>query len=404
MESIVFNKNQEYNLSNEDKNNVIHMVENALAQAHQYAATRSFDEVGVTLATVPYLEKLYQLYPDDRICLFTGAGVSFTESKYYKSPGWWDLLMEIYGRIRPDLTECDLVLNFKRLREKYSHPWRMASFLQLQTKGDRFTEILCELLYRRTPVKDLKLRPIGADEDKRLPRAYLNRASTLNSVIAFCSSIRAIRAHACYEKNDKIQAVLTLNYDSFLEAGATQKYNSGRFKPRISNEPPEKEEQLPVYHIHGYIPYGGRKPAKELVLTSKSYKNEYKPGGKTREILDQFLGKFSTLFIGISFDDELLLQRLEALAKKDIARYHFALLKQGTSNKLLNRILSANVFPILYSCHEQIPMILKHVYITGLPETSIVDIEAIINGKINKVGKMQLSKDEYWKLLVFNKT
>ncbi|UCE06141.1 MAG: hypothetical protein JSW07_21580 [bacterium] len=58
-----------------------------------------------------------------------------------------------------------------------------------------------------------------------------------------------------YEKNDKVKAVLTLNYDSFLEAGATQKFNSARFKPKITNEPPARDNQLPVYHIHGYILY-----------------------------------------------------------------------------------------------------------------------------------------------------
>lgn len=379
-------------------------LESALLEACNYASSRLSNEVGVSLESVRNLDQLCQTYQNEKeICLFTGAGVSFTGAKYYQTPGWWDLLIEIYGVIFPELTQLSIISSFKKLQKKYSHPWRMASFLEKEAGRERFTKILCQLLYNRITKKDLKLRPIGADEDKRLPISYLHHAATLNAVIAFCSSIRAIRTHACFVKNTKVNAVLTLNYDSFLEAGATQKYNAGCFKPRVSNEPPKKRWQLPVYHIHGYIPYGGQKPATELVLTTKSYQEAYKHGGRAREIIDEHLIKFSTLFIGISFDDELLLQRLEALAGQDAAKNHFALIKQGMPNKLLKRLESTNILPILYSCHEQLPTILGHIYKVGLSPHNYIQAESMVDGKIRKVRDVQISKDHYWEVLLFNK-
>jgi len=403
MNSITLKINNEYNLSNIKINTIIRQVQDVLIEVHEYASSRLFNEVGISLDTISNFDRLCQTYQNDRICMFTGAGVSFTESKYYRTSGWWDLLMEIYGIIHPTTSDENLTSAFNELREQYSKPWQMASYLENKAGSDRFTEILRQIFYLRSAKKDSGLRPIAADKDKRLPIAYLNHASTLNAAIAFCSKIRAIRKHPCYIKNEKIHAVLTLNYDCFLEAGATQKYNAGRFKPRVTNEPPDRENQLPVYHIHGYIPYGGRKPAHKLILTEESYKNAYEKGGKAREIIDEFLGRFAAIFIGVSFDDELLLQRLEYLAKNDRAKHHFALLNQGVSKDLLKRLVSVKVFPILYSCHEQIPMILRHIYQTMLSDTLNVNIEAKTDEKFQKVGKVKLSKDEYWELLLFNK-
>jgi len=310
--------------------------------------------------------------------------------------------MEMYGRIHPELQEEELSSSFEKLKKEYSRPWRMASFLEKELGNVTMTDTLCEVLYRRTKEKDQKYRPIGGDKKgSRLPTSYLHHAATLNAVIAFCSSLRAIRVHPCLVPNLKVQAVLTLNYDCFLEAGATKKYNAYPFKPMALKESGETPSQLPVYHIHGYIPYGmGRRPKSRLVLTEKSYRKAYKPNDFPRKKLDDLLSRFSTLFIGISFDDELLLRGLEALAAGGGTPRHFALMKQGGPDRLLDRLTTARVSPILYACYEQIPSILGHVYKVGLPPDPRVQIES--EGK-SKVREAQISPDEYWELLLFNK-
>lgn len=97
-------------------------VKEALTEAHDYAQSRLFNEVGVSLNSTAAFELLRQTYQKKRLCLFTGAGVSFTKAKYYETPGWWDLLMEIYCRISPQLQEHKLVMSFKRMRTRYPRP------------------------------------------------------------------------------------------------------------------------------------------------------------------------------------------------------------------------------------------------------------------------------------------
>jgi hypothetical protein len=82
---------------------------------------------------------------------------------------------------------------------------------------------------------------------------------------------------------------------------------------------------------------------------------------------------------------------------------YFAFLKIGTSNVLLNRLRSVNVFPILVEAYERIPLILKQVYQTSMPSTPLVEIEARIENRIRKVGFIELTKNEYWELLLYNK-
>jgi len=401
--SISLDINNELNLSNIEKATIARQVGKVLNEAHEYASSRLDNEADISYDTISNFDQLCQIYQNDKICLFTGAGVSFTESKYYQTPGWWDLLMEVYTRIQSNLVAVEIHSQFKQLRKTYSHPWQMASYLEATAGAEQFTDILRQLFYNRTTKRSLKLRPIGADKDKRLPIDYLNHALTLNAVIAFCSSLRAVRQHPCFVKNEKIHAVLTLNYDCFLEAGATQKFNSGKLKPGFGNEPPEKRTRLPVYHIHGYIPYGGRKPARDLVLTEQSYQKAYHEGGNARTLFNEFLSRFSTLFIGISFNDELLLQHLERLTTRKGAKNHFALLKSGISIELRNRLQAVNVLPIIVEAYEQIPLILKQVYQTNLSPMPSVAIEAKIDGKIRKAGVLQLSREEYWELLFYNK-
>lgn len=370
----------------------------ALLVARQEASSHLFTGAGVSLLSEKALDALCQAYQQRPICLFTGAGVSFTKAKHYRTPSWWDLLLEIYGKIHPKLKEEKCRARFAELRNKHTFAWDMASVLAQEAGSeDAFLAIMRRVLVGRT----------GRDARyKRLPKAYLDHGATLNAVIAFCSCLRAIRKHPCLIPNPNVEAVLTLNYDWFLEGGATQKYNANPFKPMASLMSKRVPGRLPVYHIHGYVPHGIRqKPKYPLILTAESYREAYEPGTFTRKTLDELLGHFPTLFIGISFRDERFLRRLKALARRDETPTHFALIKQGSLKMvLLDRIESAGIQPILYCCHEQIPTILGQVYQTRLkPEDLRIQLESEVGSRISKIGYEQLSRRDYWTLLLYNK-
>jgi hypothetical protein len=341
------------------------------------------------------LDELIQTYQHGPICVFTGAGVSFTEARLYQAPGWWDLLLETYLAIHPALSADEARTRFEALRADHPLAWDTASTLVADAGGEAaFLEIMRRVLVGRT----------GRDTRyKRLPRAYLGHAATLNAVIALCSRLRAIRVHPCFEPNPNVRAVLTLNYDWFLEGGATQKYNANPFKPMSSLDSREEPGRLPVYHIHGYVPHDLREePEHPLILTAESYRHAYGPGTFTSQMLDCFLGRFPTLFVGISFEDELLVKRLESLAQHAAPSAHFALLKQGSvAEALLDRLRDAGMTPILYADHGLVPAILGRVYQGGLgPDDLVVPLESK-GGK--RLGERRLSPEDYWALLLVNK-
>jgi len=197
------------------------------------------------------MDALNRIYMKGKICLFTGAGVSFTAAQEYRleKPGWWGLLFEVYKEIHCEQKRKSWS-DFEALNRKFQTAWDMASALADQAGDEKkLIRIMRQILIKHT----------GSDEKyKRLPMDYLDKANTLNAVIAFCSRLRAIRRNPCLVHNPRVRAVLTANYDWFLEGGATQKYNANPFKPMTtlkSREHPQK--RLSVFHIHGYFPHNG---------------------------------------------------------------------------------------------------------------------------------------------------
>jgi hypothetical protein len=146
-------------------------------------------------------------------------------------------------------------------------------------------------------------------KSKNLPNAYLRDARTLNAIIAFCFRLSAIKEYPCLELNEKVKAILTLNYDWFLEGGASQKSRrEDIFKPMARESSKSIEGKLPVYHIHGYFPFNrDEKPDCEIILTNTTYIRAYEDISENslkNRILNEFLCRYPTLFIGVSFDDE----------------------------------------------------------------------------------------------------
>jgi len=404
------------------------------------------------------LDRLCRIYAKNKVCLFTGAGVSFVESERYASPGWWELLRDLYKHIQTQVNPSLIGANFEQIKNSRSRPWDMADYLAEQVGDDKkFAKIICKIINQKVTT-DLTY--------KRLPIGYLNKAATLNAIVSFCSRIRAIRRHPCLRpNNDRVKAVITLNYDCFLEAGATTKYNAAPFKPMTEGSRNPRKSQLPVYHIHGYAPYGSvfkithrslrclgeknlpngllnklqslqdsepfiqskllkllrdtlgkdilqkygrqvlactiadRYPKHPLVMTSESYEAAYAKEGYAADILDRFLGRYSTLFVGTSFDDDQLIEKLNNLAAPNSPE-HFALIRSKDSGKILNRLAAANVSPIIYQEHEQIPFILSLIYQFAInPEVLIQNEQE--SGKI--CGCREVSAHEYWKTLLKNK-
>jgi hypothetical protein len=387
------------------------------------------------------LDELCAVYSNenDRMCVFTGAGVSLIKTSKYIAPDWWGLLKDVYSLLCVSQEWNRKYSSFEDLKREYSDPWKMADFLMEYIDSTEFGVIICRVLNERV-TKDVIY--------KRLPRAYLAKAKTLNATIAFCSQIRAKREHQCLKPNDRILAVITINYDCFLEAGATTKYQSFPFKPIASKDYEPCESQLPVFHIHGYAPYGYlfevrkeslrcieqegvpdkvlkplralvdkdamkgdeflknlrkqldkdeiadfksyrrtildatkviRYPKHDLVMSTNSYKAAYQEDsdpGFAAWTFNGYLSTTPTLFVGVSFNDRLLIKKLESLSGRDYPK-HFALIKQADSAEVRQRLSRTNVELISYQDHKSLKFVFDARQKLGNRKDGIPSLETI---------------------------
>jgi len=335
----------------------------------------------VIMEDLPEIDDLVEVYHSpEQICVFTGAGVSFTQDERYRAPEWKQLLFDIFIELLDESERHEAEAKFSGYKAAYKDAWDLASVVKSHASSEKeFYQALREAIIKENE---------SLDSYGRLKEKNLRGATTLNAIISFCSKVRELGQHPRFEVNPKIKAVLTANYDFFLEAGATTKHQKGLFKPMSRPSSGLDPGDLPVYHIHGYLPFGKSnnaaskaeassdahlQPTEPLVLDRDSYEKAYLPDSWTRKTLDQFLCCYSTLFIGFSFEDQYLCRELERISKLPQAKTHYALLRRGDDrpSELLEEIGHARVQPILYDEHSQIPKILKDVYLSVFPDRKV---------------------------------
>jgi hypothetical protein len=367
----------------------------------------------VLIMSLLALQQLIDVYQrdDTKICLFTGAGSSYTDAKQYCVPGgWWGILREIYKGIQreyhPEKRNKQICSEFDSLKGQYTYEWDTANALEtmIVANRDRSDNKREFIDFVRDAVIPFRSRA-KKHKSKNLPNAYLKDARTLNAILAFCSKLSALQQYPCLELNDKVEAILTLNYDWFLEGGASQKSRRDMFKPMARESSELEDGKLPVYHIHGYFPFSrDEKPDCEIILTKTAYARAYEDISKDslkNRILNRFLCHFHTLFIGISFNDSYFLEHLKALAKsKKGIPQHFAFFKRNSINdELEQQLYDANVRLIDYSDHKEIPDLLKQVYLSDPHFAGNIRVEDRL--KTSDKPFVMLTPHQYWcKLLL----
>ncbi len=324
-------------------------------------------------ATISDLAAAYQNC--DKLCVFTGAGVSYTQDERFRAPGWRQLLREVLVDLRCGISRENIDTEFESIEAKDPDLWAIASILKKRaTDDDAFLEAL-----RRVILKENE----SVDQYGRLKARNLEGAKTLNAVVAFCSEVREIQKKPCFAVNRRIEAVLTANYDYFLEAAGTTKHQAAHFKPMTRPQSRVKDSALPVYHIHGYFPFGKAKKGEDrsaeevserkrtgvdIVLDSDSYDLAYQKESWTVEIIRRYLRNYTTIFIGFSFADAHFLEEVRAISSQGNQPKHFALMRRGdVSNKLEGTLSMAGIQPVFYENHCQVPSLLAKVYESALP-------------------------------------
>jgi hypothetical protein len=306
-------------------------------------------------------------------------------------PGWWGLLEKVLEK-SPYATAGAIA----ELKTK-ADPWDAADFVlrmmaeEEAQRKERFQSALWEIIRDPSHYPITKPGPPPSDRIKLIKREFLNQNTTLNAVVAFCGGITAwVRSeeespkklYFVCQTNPRIRAVLTTNYDPFLESASTLKYRYDLLKPVASYGSDEGNiRQIPVYHIHGYVPHPKqaktnveRKPfVAELVLDRSSYEAAWRSDdvfGPTMGPQIHYLRNSVTLFIGFSFMDKKvneLLQKVNEACPDTRKKKHYAFVSEEEYKEHGADFYDRNgINPIQYADPKEIRDRLGELYQAGL--------------------------------------
>lgn len=370
--------------------------------------------------------KLVKTYIEQPIVLYVGAGSSTGDDDCDRGiPGWWGLLELVLRKGVKHINEEDITV----LGEK-KDPWDAAEFVLSKMPGghEQFQDAIWEIIRDKShyPIE----RNPGSRKYKLINGRFLSQNATLNAIVAFCGGISALvenykQSGGYYfmcQPNRHVRAVLTTNYDPFLESAATSKYRTALLKPVAAyGSDTGTLSQIPVFHIHGYVPHphqAKNKPerqpfTRQLVLDRSSYMeawNRTDVFGPTMLHQIHYLRGYSVLFIGFSFSDEKVRQMLKDINQELSSRNrnHFAFLSQRSLAKFtadnVNYFKEMSIAPIPYSKTDEIPDLFGKLYQAGLETDHRGSKIPIVwvnprNHDPSKREPRNLTSKEYWDAL-----
>ena len=268
-------------------------------------------KVGSSLIQRDYLEELQTAWREKRLVFFLGAGVSAP----YGLANWTDLVL-------------DLLLNKSRQFESFWPHYRKALALWMTDYFD-----FSPLALARVVKTEMRRSDDGLTEDDHR-REFLERVReslyrTFSPKPAGTTTAQTIaKLIAAGEKGKRgrnVPLIFTTNFDDVLEL----ELERAGVKARPVYDPTRRaDSQLPVIHVHGYLPHQGKVPLIDLVFTEDEYHRlSYMVfQWALAEIIGCFRN-YTVLFIGLSMSDPNLRRLLDATYVKTDRPAHFLLRK-----------------------------------------------------------------------------
>lgn len=264
------------------------------------------------------IQKLAQLYRNGQFSLFLGAGVSSSAGM----PDWNKLLNSLFvtylaQELDPDdgiddaaigelvarlnaVDEPSSLMAARYLRKGLTRPGS-------ETKG--FVKAVTKSLYG--------LRNTDFPPD----------SSLITSIATLCTPRRS---------GAKVRSVVTYNFDDLIERQLSQKsiFHKCIYTQNETYDP----DELPIYHVHGFIPENDagydHLDASTLVFSEEGYHQIYSdPYHWSNLVQLNNLRENNCLMIGLSMTDPNLRRLLDIAARNIESSKHFAFMKRLTEDR-----------------------------------------------------------------------
>lgn len=273
------------------------------------------------------LKKLQETYNNGNLTLFCGAGISYDAG----IPTWNTLLKSLLKAVydgNEDIPDIDIRLaNLFQKRINVS-PLILAQYLKTLL-GKKFGKTVRDVLY-----KDCNDTSKTIDSISNLSRQKRNRKA--------------------------LKAIITFNFDDLIEESLTKEKID--HKSIFSEGERFKEEEIPIYHPHGYLPRNKNLTSKnEIVFSEDAYHSQFIDAFSWGNLVQlNHLNNSTSLFIGISLTDPNMRRLLDVSIRKNGKgeKNHYIIKKRYQLNELYPeseniKLKDKKIIPILESIEEQ---------------------------------------------------
>jgi hypothetical protein len=252
------------------------------------------------------ISNLNTAFKNEELVLVLGAGVSVP----YNLPSWGNLLQKLLFETfnnESTNTAAPIVLS-KLFPELFPNsPLISARFLEEYFKkkenGKTFEEMVKEALYEQ----------VNREVDSPI----------IKEILQFCIAPG---------RSPNLDSIITYNYDDILEVALSNSNVEIPYKPIYKVGINPKNGELPIHHVHGYLPQNEEIDSNySITLSENLYHKQYNDIYSWNNMVQ--INKFKDnvcIFIGISLTDPNLRRLLDIamLQKGDNPKYHYLFKKR----------------------------------------------------------------------------
>jgi hypothetical protein len=269
-----------------------------------------------------YLPILKKAFEKGSLTLYLGAGVS----KPSGLPSWEELVQTLYFSTLEDESFINDLKPYPNylfaiaewvLKQKNEPLDIIIRKIKQWYEGKDFMQMMCNTLYAGFGRETFGISIEG------LPEFILDKNKTLNAVIDCCLKSEPGKSG--------LRSIVTYNYDNLVELGLERYQNiKDNFLPIYKGNQVLRSDKIPVYHVHGYIPYQNSNiNFDDLLFSEDQYNKAFQDPFYWGNVIQvNQLTNGTGLMIGISLSDRNTRRILDSIRNQPVTRNNYILMRK----------------------------------------------------------------------------